>query len=733
MACIRSRKEERTGVQEVHPFCPSIDLGCDFVMVYGIGNHLEDRISQYRKASYEVHLMTGIAWGAYQDYLDGEWDGKTHWDEAQCDRQGNAVLHGPSVPYMVPTPSLADYLTEKLKTAVDCQVTAIYLEEPEFWDCSGYSPAFRRAYENRFGLPFEPQHTSMDAHRRCALLKMELYRDCAERIGRQLKAYARERYGTDLRFYIPTHSLLNYAQWKILSPEGLFLEHDVVDGFIGQVWTGTSRVVNIYQGVFGERVFETAYLEYGMLKSLAGSRRLWFLADPIEDCPGYDWENYRACYIRTLVASLLHPQVSRYEVCPWPHRVMEGRYPRDASEPLPIPDSYRTFLSSMFQLLGEMDQPCPQEPSVGIFLSTTCLMERSYPDTVPFDRPWSEALWELLLERANGADPEVVSRFRAFLDRTDWNDGVRHAFSASIAFPDFFGLAMPLVKHGLPLQPVVLEGIQRPGALEGVRAAILSHSFMKPLNAETHHALAQWVKQGGVLILVREEKDFPHPEQGWWSPDFRHPEDHLLACLGLDRLPHDPVSVGQGTLVCLSLSPARLCLSADDAQAWCRSVAGVLAASGAPWTEKNHFTLRRGPYLISHVMTESISRDPQVFDGHFVDLMEDGFPVIRQKTVRPGESCLLLDLDRVAPDTDILATAARILAFSRTDSNCLIRAAAAKDVLVHIRLRLPCPAMTIQCEGLSDLPLRTAWDAESRSLLVTYRSPGKEVLLTLDL
>jgi hypothetical protein len=34
--------------------------------------------------------MTGVAWGTYNSYLDGEVDGETHWDEAQTDRRGMA-------------------------------------------------------------------------------------------------------------------------------------------------------------------------------------------------------------------------------------------------------------------------------------------------------------------------------------------------------------------------------------------------------------------------------------------------------------------------------------------------------------------------------------------------------------------------------------------------------------------------------------------------------------------
>ena len=40
--------------------------------------------------------------------------------------------------------SFADYLTEKLKPAVDAGVEAIHLEEPEYWANGGYSEAFKK-------------------------------------------------------------------------------------------------------------------------------------------------------------------------------------------------------------------------------------------------------------------------------------------------------------------------------------------------------------------------------------------------------------------------------------------------------------------------------------------------------------------------------------------------------------------------------------------------------------
>lgn len=112
--------------------------------------------------------MTGIAWGEYQEYLDGKWDGRKHWDEGQVDRNGKDVIHNPTVPYMVPTVSFSEYLTDRLKVAVDAGVEAIHVEEPEFWDKSGYSEAFKREYEIYYKEPWKPQHESLDAQYKCS-------------------------------------------------------------------------------------------------------------------------------------------------------------------------------------------------------------------------------------------------------------------------------------------------------------------------------------------------------------------------------------------------------------------------------------------------------------------------------------------------------------------------------------------------------------------------------------
>ena len=265
MAFIREKEEIKTGFQEIEPWSSEIDLQTDFVMVYGLNESLESRMQQYRERGYKVHLMLGCAWGNYKEYLCGRWDGKEHWDECQTDRNGNPILHGVDTPYMVPTRSFIQYLTEHLCALIDKGITEIYMEEPEFWEAGGYSEAFKKEYLAYYGVDWEPPHTNINAKYRSSRLKAYLY-------GR----------------------LVRHLSRNIMSPESRLLDVDEVDGFIAQVWTGTSGTGNVYEGHYKSRTFETAYLEYGIMQELVKGtdKEVWFLQDPVEDNPEHGWEEW---------------------------------------------------------------------------------------------------------------------------------------------------------------------------------------------------------------------------------------------------------------------------------------------------------------------------------------------------------------------------------------------------------------------------------------------------------
>ncbi len=493
---VTARDVERTGFQEQRPYDPRADLRTDFVMAYGIDDSLPERLKRWRAAGYVPHVMTGVAWGNYQDYLDGEFDGRKHWDEGQVEASDEGIGHGHRVPYMVPTVAFSSYLERGVKRAIDAGAVAVHLEEPEFWARAGFSEAFQREWRIYYHEPWRRPDSSIDAQYRASKLKYYLYARALDRICSAMKEYAMATHNREVRFYVPTHSLLNYAQWKIVSPESALLDLPGIDGYIAQVWTGTSRTANTYQGETKERTFETAYLEYGVMQELVRGtgRRMWFLHDPIEDNARHDWTDYRTNYTRTLIASLLHAGVWRYEVCPWPARVFNGRYPRGQADAKSIPAEYATTLSVVFNQLRDMEQHevslDNDSSEVGVFLSDSAMFQRAAP-----------------------AFTTGVAK--------DPSDPTRATRQEVENLTGFYGMTLPLTKHGIPVRPVQLDNLIRsPGYLDGLRTLVLSYEIMKPMTPALHQALAQWVWQGGSLVYVRRGNRPVQPGQRLVEPGF---------------------------------------------------------------------------------------------------------------------------------------------------------------------------------------------------------------------
>src|SRR6266850_1414397 len=84
----RPQKEERLSFQSQDSYRPRVHLNADVAMVYGIDKTLPERIKTWRDKGYIVHVMTGVAWGEYQDYYFGQWDGTNREDEAQRMKNG---------------------------------------------------------------------------------------------------------------------------------------------------------------------------------------------------------------------------------------------------------------------------------------------------------------------------------------------------------------------------------------------------------------------------------------------------------------------------------------------------------------------------------------------------------------------------------------------------------------------------------------------------------------------
>jgi hypothetical protein len=225
-----------------------------------------------------------------------------------------------------------------------------------------------------------------------------------------------------------------------------------------------------------------------------------------------------------------------------------------------------------------------------------------------------------------------------------------------------YGLALPLLKSGIPVEPVQLENAPLPKALDRYRVLFLTYHGQKPMSPAVHAALARWVKAGGTLVVVDDDSDPYNKVREWWNQTphaWKTPRHHLFAQFGLpETAPSGVTQHGQGRLAWYPFNPALLATRADGKQQvlqWLRA-----ALAGEAWQPQNHLLLRRGPYLIAAGLDESIDAPLSVLKGRFINLFDPDLALQTTVAVDPGSRRYLLDLDELdGAEPQLLAAACK--------------------------------------------------------------------------
>lgn len=692
--------DSRLVFQTAHPWSPRINVNADTVMVYGIDDTTAARIQSWKEHGYHVDLMTGVAWGRYATYLRGDFDGKQHWDETQQEKSGKLILHGGrEIPYVAPSLSYGRYLAQGVQQALDAGAEAIYLEEPEFWARAGWSDSFKREWQEYYHEPWQAPDSSPDAQYRASKLKYFLYRRALAQVFDSVRTYGINHHRV-IPCYVATHSLINYAQWRIVSPESSLLQVGA-DGYIAQVWTGTAREPNTYEGVTQERTFETAFLEYGALQNIARSsgKRIWYLDDPIEDNRNHSWTDYRNNWESTLVAALLQPEVTRYEVLPWPERIFgpQSLYPSEepsASVPNPaktlIPPAYETELQTVFHALSEVPKPDSNTrwesvgtEGVGVLVSDTLMFQRAAPD----------------------ASDERLG--------------------------EFYGLAMPLLMRGIPVEPVQIENFGKETSTASpmrYRVLLLTYDGQKPPSPEFHDALVRWVRAGGALIVLDDDKDPYNHARDWWNSGDRHfdtPRDDLFQKLGIAATTKGEHAVGNGYIFYEPQNPAALTYSESGADVVRGLFEAALKAIHQPLLETNALVLRRGPYVVAAGL-DKIPEDPWqqsirpvMLHGDFIDLFDSKLTEKKELSISPGTRAFLLDVSYFkSPAPRILAASAKISDEHETNVSLTFKVEGIDRTQAIIRMLCPKAPRQVMLDGH---PLDTsAYEYDGHSLVLRF-------------
>ncbi|GHE39207.1 hypothetical protein [Sphingobacterium griseoflavum] len=691
--CAQQQTDQvKTTFQTSREWRPTIDNRADAVMIYGVGGNPSDkhkrlpfaeRVKSWKDRGYTIHFMTGIAWGEYQDYFTGQWDGKWHLDEGQVTQAQDTIWHGHLVPYIVPTDNFLSYLKERhIKPVIDAGIDAIFMEEPEFWARAGYSASFKREWKKYYGFDWRPQHESPENTYLSNKLKYQLYYKALEEVFTFAKAYGKTK-GMDVKCYVPTHSLVNYAQWMIVSPEASLASLPVVDGYIAQVWTGTSREPNYFNGKEKERVFETAYLEYGSMASMTAptGRKMFFLTDPIED-RAKDWVDYKTNYQATFVAQLLYPQIADYEVMPWPERIYEGLY-RTASnsdEKQRIPRAYATQMQVMINSLNQMplsDNKLSGSEGISVLMANSLMFQR-FPTHAGYD------------------DPQLAN---------------------------FYGLALPFLKRGVPIKTVHIENLGFEKALADTKVLLMTYANMKPLDPIAHQQLADWVKSGGQLIYCGTDKDPFQTVQEWWNTEgntYRAPADHLFEKMGIQAAAKEGVHpFGKGSVQIVRIDPKDFILKTDNSEQLVKMAeARYKAAAGGTLAFKNHFHLQRGPFELIAVLDESVDTEAYRIQGTLIDLFDPELPVYRAQAIAPGKQAYFFNVDLVKDKKkpQVLAAASRVYQEQTTASGYAYVAKSPIETTNISRVLLPKRPKSVTVDGREVFDAQQ-WDKASS----TYR------------
>ena len=728
-----SEKKEKTTFQTGGAWKPTTDTRSDVAIVYGVSDRkemtFEQRVQSWRDKGYTAAFMTGIAWGNYQDYFTGKWDGTPHFDEGQKEQNGDTIWHGHLTPYIVPTEHFLTYFKEKIiKRVIDAGIDAIYLEEPEFWARAGYSEAFKKEWQDFYGFAWRPQHASPENTYLSNKLKYHLYYRALEEAFAYAKAYGKTK-GINVRCYVPTHSLLNYSLWQIVSPEASLASVPAVDGYIVQSWTGTAREPNYFNGVARQRTFETAFLEYGCMRSMTAptNRKLFFENDPVEDVRR-DWSDYKKNYETTFAAELFYPDINNYEVMPWPDRIFDGQYftSRTSSEKAPMPKSYSTQLLVMINTLNNMpvsENKTSGTQGISVLMANSLMFQQlpTHDDGKAFEDPYFSNFYE--------------------------TSGMFHRYPANPKLTDpllsnFYGEALPFLKRGVPVSIVHLENAGYEKAFDDTKILLMSYSNMKPPTEKAHEQLAQWVRNGGIIVYSGRDDDPFQTVKEWWNSngrDFKCPADDLFEKTGIGRNPKEGIyPVGKGTICIIRKDPKEYVLEAGG-DTLLRAKVELLYKhlAGKDVEYKNNLYLRRGPYEIISVMDEGDSTDPYVVKGKLIDLFDPALPVLTEKKVNPGEQAFLYDVD-MSPNPGkprVLASASRVYEekMGRKSYSVVVKSPLNTKNVMRVLLPAEPNRITVtDAKGKPVTDVRSSWDVSSKTSFLQFENNPEGIRVKLE-
>jgi len=356
-------------------------------------------VRSWKAYGYDVWVMVSASHDWTGGYVEGAFDGLTHYDEVQTYVDGRMARIGRGY-YMVPTEGWTTYIKCLIGKAIEAGVDGIVLEEPEFWVDAFYSEAFKK----RLQLSYKAssfQDVNQSLRETIGAFMAKLYLEMEMNVFDYVK-----NLNSDVKTFLALHSPLNYAEWAISTPYAMTLDIQSLDGYIAQVWSDTARTP-----IYGTTaIFEHAYLEYTYFENLVDGtgKTLILLMDPKSDDPNHTWNDYRKWYEETVVAALM-VNSTWFELLPWPERVF--------GDPT-IPNDYTVELVNLFRVFSVIPPLERRGPLIGIPISDSYLWARDLPPqglyllALPL---MAQGYWIQIFPIEKIVDPTFLKKFTAII------------------------------------------------------------------------------------------------------------------------------------------------------------------------------------------------------------------------------------------------------------------------------------------------------------------------------
>jgi hypothetical protein len=287
-----------------------------------------------------------------------------------------------------------------------------------------------------------------------------------------------------------------------------------------------------------------------------------------------------------------------------------------------------------------------------------------------------------------------------------------------------------LLKRGVPVKTVHIENVSFAQTWKDIKILIMSYSNMKPMDKTSHDYIAGWVKNGGVLVYCGRDDDAFQSVQEWWNTgthSFKAPSEHLFIKLGLKQpFNTGEYKYGKGKVYIMRNDPKEFVLKENYDGEFVNTIKKLYEAEAGELTFKNHFILTRGPYELISVVDENADQSPYTIRGKLIDLFDPEIPVLDEKQVNPGEQAFLYNIGSVKnPGTpQVLVTAARVYDEKIVKNEYSFVAKSPLNTTNVMRALLPREAKEIRVmdAGGKELPVKTSWDASSKTCFLSFEN-----------